>query len=255
MGKTRPFTEAHAIATVDVGLLFSKKLSTKAREDITSALKSHLKSKKLRFVPSRSAEKTIVFRRKEAGDTAEDVHVHSGFAHVIFFEYLGWALTRDAMVDRLFPILKLARDGELVLKSAGLVFRDIFFTDNADEFSASDVFAPSGRWLPSFAISGRSQWRNTAAWTDRMESGLELKSTLTVKTSVESEDEPQRRLHVTEVTHQQEIVGNESAEPAVEWSDARFRQRLDVAHNLNKSVLLDLLSVEMAQRIGLKETS
>jgi hypothetical protein len=76
-----------------------------------------------------------------------------------------------------------------------------------------------------------------------------------VEASVESGDDPEDDFHTTEIMHQQEIVGNDSADPMVEWSDARVKSKLDCAHKFNKSMLLDLLAVEMSKRIGLKETS
>lgn len=255
MSKARPFTEAHALATVDVGLIFDKKLSGSTRESIASALKRHFKGELKQVRQKSAANKIIIFRRKVDDDVAEEVHIHDGYVHAIFFEYRGWSITRDQMVNRLSPILKMAQDSSAVLKSAGLVFRDVFFTDNPSDFSASEIFALESRWLPQFAFSAGNNWQGTFDWTDTTQPGLKIRSKLSVRASMESTHSSQHQAHVTEVVHQQEIFGNDPAENMVEWSDDRLKKKLDHSHNLNKQLLLNLLSVEMSRRIGLKETS
>lgn len=255
MSNTQPFTEAHAVAAVDVALIFEEKLSSSTRLLIASSLKSHLKEGFRKLAPKERDSKIIAFQRKIDEDIAEEVHIHDRFVHVSLWDYRGWSITKKDMVGRVEPVLEMARGGELKLTSAGLVFRDVFINNDPSTYAPADVFRASSRFLPPLAFSAGKIWRHTFSWANEKALGLKLRSNLTVKASIDSIGEDDEDGHITEIAHRQEIMGNISGDPAVEWSSERLNAKLDSAHQHNKDILIDLLSFEMCQKIGLKETS
>ena len=253
MGNARPFTEAHAIAAVDIALIFTDELSTAQRSSISDSLASHLTD--FRRAESRKRkEKVIAFERRVDDDLAEAVHIHGNYVHVISFDYRGWSITKGEMIGRIEPVFEMAQSQNVVIESAGLVFRDVFINEDPDTFAARDVFDPGSRFLPSIAFSAEKRWRSSFSWRSEIK-GLRVRSNLTLEASLDPIGEGGDDAHVTEITHRQEIFGNESGSSSFEWDAAQLSRKLDGAHQLNKDILADLLSSEMSSRIGLKEGS
>lgn len=263
MSNARPYTEAHAIARADLALLFSDDLADAQRAKLLEGLRALLTP--LGFDELADAdeddadESAVAFQRKGIDDEiTEEVHLHENYAHVVSWDYRGWTNCRDSAVTHLQPVLELARDGGVKIICAGLAFRDVFFSDEPDAFSAQEIFSRGSRFLPPVTFSSGKTWRHTFNWREEAteEPGVEIYSSFSVdaRERAKAEDE-KATTHVTEIMHRQQIYGNNSEDPAVEWADDALRGKWDCAHRLNKALLSDLLSNEMSIRIGLKEES
>lgn len=253
MSNTRPFTEAHAIASVDLGILFPAELPTKSRESLAQAFSTQLL--KEGFVPEEADDDDLIgFQRKssaEDSDVAEQVHVHDDFIHVVTYDYRGWSLTRDQLLARLEPALRLVRQGEISPQYVGLTFRDVFVNSEPATYAAADVFARVNHFLPAFTFEVGDTWRHSS-WWDEAPKTAPTRNFLTIDARQRRSKRGKGR-HFTEITHGQRLSGNKSKDPAVTWETDRLRTRLDQAHQRNKAILMELLSGEMVEKVGLKE--
>jgi hypothetical protein len=251
VSNTKPFTEAHAIASVDFGLIFQDELPDKDRRALAMALTDHLKQ----FTRTEGqGDGVVVFRRKGEGedDVAEEVHVHKDFVHAITFDYRGWLLTRNDLVDRLAPVIDKAREGELEPSSMGLTFHDVFVNDDPSSYSPSEVFTSSS-FLPEFVFEAGGMWRQSLQWDDVLEANT--RNFLAIEARNRPLEGDEEVAHFTEITHSQRLSGNQVISREVEWSYDSISRRLDHAHRRNKVLLMSLLSQDMIERIGLKEGS
>lgn len=253
MSNTRPFTEAHAIASVDFGLLFPADLPAKTRQLIARALTKHLG--KASFVPSNPDEGDLIgFERNSSADEhdlAEEVHIHDDFVHVVTYDYRGWSLTVEQLLSRLEPVFEMARQGKIAPQFVGLTFRDVFVNAQPASYSAEDVFSRQSRFLPAFSFDVGDTWRHSSWWDENSKFNA-TRNFLTIDSRVRK-PKVGKNTHFTEITHGQRLSGNKSKTPEVTWSKEGLRSRLDQAHRGNKAVLGDLLCSDMIQQIGLEE--
>ena len=262
MANTRPFTEAHAIACVDVAVIFDSEIEDLLDSSISAAVDDHLQAHK--FVRKKQNKKSWVWQLlSEGGERLEEAHLHDGFMHVSSFQYRGWTNSRDLAVSRLSPVLALCRSGELTGVAQGLAIIDVFINDTGSDYEAREVFSEQSKVLSSTAFSGSGEWRQDLEW--ELESGA-VRANLSVTAREVDEDDgegdpnssedaqadgsPQRSKHVTRVALRLSSDGNFDADLSVEET---FKAELNRLHQLNKSVMLDLLSGDMSKAIGLRE--
>lgn len=257
VSNTRPFTEAHAIASVDFGVLFPADLPAKTRQAIARALTKHLA--KDRFVQEKSDEDDVIaFERKstpDESDVAEEVHIHDDFIHVVTYDYRGWSLTIEQMLGRLEPVFEMVRQGAVSPQYFGLTFRDVFVNLQPATYIPDEVFSRSSRFLPAFSFDVGETWRHSSWWDEGPKASPTTRNFLTIDARVRKPKGGGKSRHFTEITHGQRLSGNKSKGSAVTWIADSLRSRLDQAHQRNKNILGDLLSSDMIQRIGLEEVS
>jgi hypothetical protein len=212
----------------------------------------------LRATEDEDDELPVAFKRTNAdGDVLETVHVHDDHIHVLAHEYRGWEFTRDQVVKRLAPALSLARSELCEPAGLMLVFRDRFITDKPEEYDPYEVFKPND-FLPAAVFNHGALWTHQLAlnFPVGQEDRPRLYSRLSVNAGVESVDENDEKFeHSTDITHRQLMFRNREADVNVEWSEEQVKFRLDAMHLRNKELMLELLSEEMSDRIGLRETT
>jgi hypothetical protein len=249
---TRPFTEAHAVASVDLALLFEGEVSAKTRDHLTISFLDFEGFKLV--VKEHENPKVSAFKRAvddNADDVVEEVHIHESFVHVLQFDYRGWALTKQQMIDRLQPAVECVRSGELKLAGAGLMVRDVFVNDEPATYTATDVFAENGLMLPKSAFSAKNPWRFSLSETESLNEAGDLRSTVSIEAK-ERVVSKGHKAHFTEITHSQQ-AGNFKRSSDLDWLNKFFETGVDALHQRNKNMLFDLLTPEMIERIGLKE--
>lgn len=262
VGTTRPFTDAHAIASVDFGIGFDEALSADFLRELESTLIGTLV--KSGFTPEEDADSdeggsaTIAYERKsDDGEILELVHVHGYYAHATSFDYRGWDITRDQLTDRLRPLLEQVRFGAAKVSGISLAFRDIFISETPDAYSAAEVFKPS-ELLPAAIFKAGSEWGTQLRLITGIPSSssdwLPVHSRLSVSAGIRgSDDEPAE--HVTSLSHHQIASLEESADLSNAITDPEVKTCLDVMHNRNRDLMLQLLSDEMCSAIGLEKES
>lgn len=258
MANTRPYTEAHAVAWVDIALFLDGKLSADQRDDLRAAFKTALEAEG--FVAGKSRDKSAVtFKRNGiAGEVVDELHIHETFVHIKSNEYRGWTFTRDMAIKRFGPLFARLKNGRIKVSGIGLAYRDAFLCDTPKNYDVSDVFRLENRFLPAAVLTSGNRWKQEVSLPGGAfaDNPLKISTTLTIEAKVTSSDDEEavsRELHATEITHSLTIRWNKSAASVVKWSEIRFRNLLDSLHQQNKSVLLELLSEEMIDKIGLKE--
>ncbi|SOU04894.1 hypothetical protein LMG19146_03825 [Xanthomonas arboricola pv. fragariae] len=265
---TSPFTDAHAIVFADFGLSVRKSFTKRQLADLREAISGALPQTIFRPIPKESCGGEdglrFGFERLAPGDGSEvieELHVHASHVHLMFHEYRGWATTRINALERLAPILKVFQKGSFGDARLILAYRDAFVNKQPERYSALDVFKPN-KFLPMMVIEAGEFWHQQLTLVEEAgpkESWERIFSRLTIEARVRSEEveddgeSEDRFVHWTEITHRQQLAGNSKAKPAVEWAVETVGSRLDAMHSKNKAVILELLSHEMAGRIGLME--
>jgi hypothetical protein len=260
VASTRPYTEAHAVAWVDIALFFEDKLSTEQRDDLRAAFETTLRHES--FAIDEVPDKGIVaFKRNGiAGEVVDELHIHETMIHISSNEYRGWTFTRDTAIKRLAPLLVRLADGRVKISGLGMAYQDIFLCDTPSDYDATDVFRAENRYLPTVVFEAGASWRQFLSWPTQEsdDDPYTTHTSLTVKAKISSADSgndegSNEELHFTEITHRQSTPWNESVDSVVSWSESRFREILNNLHQRNKSLLLELLNEEMVDKIGLKE--
>lgn len=263
---TQPFTDAHAIVWMDVGISFSEQLGQPDLEALCGRVRSSMLDED--FVESSDGcdgDDGLVLnfeRLDDDGEAVEVVHVHNTHVHYVTHEYRGWSVSRDVAISRLANCFDfMVERGDLNARLT-LAFEDAFIAQDPKKYRASDVFSPNS-YLPKTVLDGRTQWRMQLTLDEKnsqpkSRDWSKVFSRLTVNARVvdmasESVDEELR--HLTTVLHRQQIVVHASVGARVAWSAESVRRRLDVMHSQNKSLMKELLSEDMKSLIGLSEVS
>lgn len=263
---TRPFTEAHAIACVDVAVMYRSEVPDFLNSDFSREIGAHLQT--LGFKRGKARKSALTWRlRAQDGARLQEAHLHAGFMHVSAYDYRGWSNSRDEIFRALSPLLDMCATGRVHGVASGLAFVDVFINDSGSEYRAEDVFSTNSEVISKTLFAGGPSWRQDIAWYP--DQGDDLYAKLTAQNRrVEPEDEddakgePQQGADgrplsvpkfVTEISLRLSLGRNSDRPDHVEWSEAEFKVRLNRLHAINKSIMSDLLNEEMSRTIGLKE--
>lgn len=268
MASSRPFTDAHAIACVDVAIFLESALTDEQRASVRDAMQEVLVA--AGFEARKSSSTTTVAWRKinDEAEPLEEFHIHPGFFHFSAFEYRGWTYTREAILSRLAPVIQLLADRRLTPIGIGLAFIDVFFNDEPDNYQVTDVFAPHSPYLAQVIYESGHEWKNQVSWSEEVDHA-QIESSLSISARLLTEEDDDDRdgdgdatgegsdamdsdQHITEIQNKLSVMEDPS-QAAVSWSKEEVASRLDLLHSKNKQLLLDLLSEDMIRRIGLKE--
>lgn len=255
MSAVRPFTDAHAIVHVDIGIGFESAL----QDDDVQILRKGLDKALLSEGFTRNAEDEgkgihASYARVDAdGGELEELHIHPSHVHLVHRDYRGWSYTRGQILRRLEPVLTLAGTGALRAEALILDIRDAFVYEDPALFKVGEIFRDSG-YLPHRVNEWGQRWRTTL---DFMVDFSEGDGSVVTRTHldaglVEARDGEESH-HLTDIYHRQAFIRNKDADCAVEWSERIVVDRLDWMHAKNKALLLELLVDDLAVRIGLKE--
>lgn len=262
MANTRPFTDAHAIAWIDFGFAFRSSLDEELHGRVSSAFSDHLLGEDFAASDNHAEDDRddgLLFsleRHSPDGDLLEALHVHGSFVHLMLFEYRGWEATRDEAMSRLAPIVLLLQDGGPEARQM-LGVRDVFLSSEPDQYDIHDVFR-ANQYLPERVFATGRYWDQTLSFAEDASGAIDGKvfSRLAVEgrlVKAADGDEDGKFDHRTEIFHKQQAAGNDFDDPAVEWSVDLIRNRFDDMIGRNKRIMREMLSEDMAKRIGITE--
>ncbi len=259
---TRPFTEAHAIAWVDFGFGFGRNLDRAGIGAVRRSLHSLLAHRG--YGQSRRGRRGDVAamyeRRNHAGELVEAFHVHEEHLHIVLHEYRGWEQTKRRALDVLVPAIEIIQGLKIDVTKAGLVFRDIFINDDPTSYAASDVFKDSD-YLPRRSMGSNPFWsatfiediENDDQRDEQSGSWTQIFSKIVADARIRGNESDGLR-HVTTLTHSQMLfVDRDEPGKLFAWDFDALSSAFDVMHDMNAMIVLDVLSNEMSERIGLKE--
>ena len=263
---TKPFTDVHAIVFADFGLSVREPFTAEQLTRLHEAMAPTLLAAGFERDPAdeEAEEGSVVYHRLTSGtgEIIEEFHIHANHVHLFVNEYRGWQVTKKIALDRLAPMWALVSDPTFGLANARLVlgYKDAFSNADPRSNSSHDVFKPNPL-LPQYVFDAGLFWRYQLTL---MEIGTKelpwdnfarLEVEAQVQNMAEDEgDEAERVLvHSTDITHRQQLAGNSDGDPAVEWSAGTVERKFDHLHERNKQVMVELLSADMAERIGLTE--
>jgi hypothetical protein len=245
---------------VDLGIGFEDTLTGEALQELESTLVKLLLedgfTSEEDSEPDEGGSSSFAYERKsDDGEVLELIHVHGDYVHATLFEYRGWDITRDNLVERLGLFFEQARSGASKVSGVSLAFRDIFISESPDAYSAAEVFKQS-EFLPSVIFQGGPEWgtqlRLMVGGSSQLSSWSPVHSRLSVSAGIrDAEDEPKE--HVTSLFHHQIASLKDSSHASNAMSESELKACLDDMHNRNRDLMLQLLSDEMCAAIGLEK--
>lgn len=261
MGNTRPFTEAHAIAGLDIVVIFKGEVAGPVRKELIKLFDRHLAAAS--FEKKRAKSASAVWRRSDSdGDRLEEVHLHDRFVHVVAFEYRGWTNSRDQALERLTPILIKLQNREIEGSAVGLAYVDVFLNE-AGDYDPTEVLSKNSPLLPASVFDAGPVWKQVLITRSR--GNIKLLSNISIDAKYVSNDGPvsgdseskgeseERKTHATEIAIKLSCNANARKSSELEWGTDEISSKLDYMHSANKDLMLDLLSKDMAHQIGIKE--
>jgi hypothetical protein len=259
VANTRPYTEAHAVAWVDVALFLGGKLPSKERDFLRIDFEKALAEEGFVAEKPRAKSSAFVFKRSGvAGEVVDELHIHEAFVHLLSNEYRSWTFARDTAFRRLAPLFRWLDHGRVEVSGVGMAYRDIFICDTPDDYDVADVFRLQNRYLPAVLLQAGERWKQHISMPGRATHAepLAIRDSIDIEAKIsnaEGDATNESDLHVTEITHRLTTRWDQGADVAVKWSESRFYELLNCLHARNKAVLLELLCDEMIDKIGLKE--
>ena len=250
MANTRPYTDAHAIAMIEVAVFFRPALSDKDLGELKRKMEIALKPKGFKRLTGKGVARFAL--RGPDKELIDEVHIHDTMMHAMTYEYRGWAVFRSLAAERLAAIASLPISRR---SGVGLAVRDVFVNDSPMDYENLDVFSPRSRFLPAYVWEKGSQWRLSFTSHEQMAEMIRLSSTLFVDSRAASAKlgEDVRPVHTAEITHRQWYSLSKNAVSGDTFSDENALRRLDALYDRNKSLVRELLSERMLDQIGLKE--
>lgn len=260
VSNTTPFTDAHAIARLDFALIFKKDLTDDERAQLALELQAHLDqfNRVEADNDDEGDEPSIAFDRTgEDDEVTESVHIHGNYVHVVWSDYRGWSFSRDSAIGYFQPVLKWVREGRLALSSISLVYRDVFFNETPDTYSASEVLKMGGQYVAQKIFSSGPRWRHWLAWRNSEAESLPVVTYATLRIEADvvvPTGDDNASFHCTEIIHSQNLRWRDDALLTAP-SDEELRKAWNSAHGANHALIQELITDDMLERIGLKEGS
>ena len=264
---TSPFTEAHAIVFADFGISVRTQFTRSQYDAIREAVEPLLTEEGFQLQPSRDEDDTLptlVYERviADSDEVAEAFHLHDSHVHLMIHEYRGWQVTRAIAMRRFAPILDLFGKKSFAINEARLVlgYRDAFINPQPHCYSALDVFKQN-TYLPSAVFEAGKFWQQelTVVEDAKPEDSWDR---IIARTTVDARvlnladvGVKKKSVHWTEITHRQQLAVKKNGKINIEWSTDLVATRLDALHARNKNIMIELLSHEMADRIGLLDST
>ncbi len=261
--RTRPITEAHAVALLELAAVIDIDLTAEAIDGLLahcSSLPVFTDNFQVIRIASEDESYGLEMVRQQSDDEPTQVlAVEGSIIRIRFHDYRGWKVSRDLALGWLRPLQgELARLNRRFI-SVGICFTDQFERDGISDYSVEEVFNAESRYFPRMVVGGAPAWRSHTKWLcETEERDVKLLADLYIKTEFESsaasaDDGTPDPRHVSQIEHKQQVfcVPESDGDPAeIEFS--RIEGFLNYLHVENKSMMRSLLTDDMSNRIGLR---
>lgn len=263
MASTQPYTDAHAIVWMEVGVVLRDALLDDERAILVKAVSENLRDKS--FVDADGdceKDESLILALElpdNEGEIVELLHIHDTHIHYMAYEYRGWEVTKEIALNRIEPVLQFMSRRPKEAKPARLIlaFKDAFRSDEPENYSAHEVFKPN-EFMPSAIFNCKEFWYHQLTLMREAPSDFSnIWKRIFSRTIIDARvlNVEDSTVHSTEITHRQQMQGNQDDGPDVEWGKDAVQSKLDIMHTANKSLMVALLNDEMSVRIGLKEST
>ncbi|WP_267111753.1 hypothetical protein [Xanthomonas sacchari] len=194
----------------------------------------------------------------EEGAQADEMIAGDSVLVFRFFEYRGWAHLVAAIQRRVATLLPFLDQRDMEMRSIGIEIQDIFISDESSgPYVLGDVFLDGSPYVAPALSRFPSIWETRHDWASKSEElDLDLLDVLKlgvspVKSELISADGVKEigLCLQTEVTHRTHCFAKQ---PGPEFAE-RMTEILENLHMRNKQVVLEVINVDMAKRIGLKD--
>jgi len=172
------------------------------------------------------------------------LEVASNHLRIHSFNYDGWASVVSKALEYVFAVKSALAETGLDVERIILQVNDIFLFDGEEaEYQQSDLFKDDSAFLTKYSSGIGWLWHVNQGWFEQCQDSR-LLHVLNIRTLKNAE-----KPHLTVIEHVMQLHGV--------WSlDALGREDLQTAfdelHNKNKSIVRDLLSSTVLERIGLQ---
>lgn len=262
MAKTHPYTDAHAIVWMEVGIALRDAINEEELEILVNSASVFLRDNN--FIDSKDdddedQDEDLVLAFKQLNEDEEVTqlfHIHRTHIHYMAYEYRGWEVTRDIALNRLEPALDFIRNSPKRAKTARLILaiKDAFRTDEPESYSAVDVFQEN-QFFPPIVFECGQFWHhqitlmhNASISPSRAERKIFSRLEVEARLFDLGDDDI---IHSSEITHRQQMQGPSEEEIDMDWTKESVQAKLDFMHSANKNLMLNILNQEMSDRIGL----
>jgi hypothetical protein len=255
--RTRPFTEAHAIALVEAAFLLDKQLSNEHVDMIARNLaKISDLSTLFEFIGVAERDAAPLSERhgvelRTDKDEAELVRIAGDTLRIRFKDYRGWRVTREEIISRFISVREAMSEFEYYFSSSGLMFIDIFHRNGIENYSCDEVFNVSSPYFPGHLKSVGPEWSVESSWHTSNSSSNTIAQILDLNSSINEDEDPN---HTTGVRHRQLMDFLEDHHAVHRADQHQLREWLDQFHQSNCNLIKSLLNIEMLSAIGLGES-
>lgn len=251
----KPFTEAHAIASVEIAIILDTSITHEDGASLKQALAPLISEEDYSSggepVDNEGSLAFVMMRNDVAGDLTEQLFLGGKIFGLRSLDYRGWTFTRDAAARRASFFFDWCAANGRKIDSFGLKLTDKFIYEGPiQDFDINRVLNSGSKYLPRAAIEANAFWKTRIAWFEECQS--DVHSYNVIECSVGSGDKTDEDEHsveyVAEVAHRQRTHRPEDVFDSTEFSEV-----LDLMYVQNKKVVGSLLNEDMLGRIGLKE--
>jgi hypothetical protein len=256
--KTRPFTDAHAIAEFEMALFTDGELT----EETAAALLAKAESIALDLLPNASRFQDLSEDQPRAmgapelgvrlygtdpadGRLTMFLDFYSSIVRFVMRDYRGWTHSKASGLRVLFEVKRILAELGTEIVSCGLSCDDRFVLEDLDAYDFHDVFQPFPRYLPPHLASVGPRWHSWNGWIDDIGDETEILHNFNVAAA--SSDET----HVTSLVHRMQLVRQTQESQVLAESD--IDRHLESMHELNKKLIRGCLSKQMGKQVGLLE--
>jgi uncharacterized protein (TIGR04255 family) len=188
-------------------------------------------------------------KKDEAGKPLWATDVRQNIVSVSCHDYERWASALDFAMQVTNPIAELLLENGYAFSAIGLQYQDIFRVDTSDIYEATPkVFSAEQHWVPKNALKQRRPWHVHQGWFSVDAHNRRILNLLSVDVLLDSALKA-----VYRIIGQHRLLGfaDDGITP-VSLVISDLEPGWAALHQANKGVLLDLLTEEVSERIGLR---
>ena len=188
-------------------------------------------------------------KKNEAGKSLWAADVRQNIVSISCHDYERWASALEFAMQVMNPIANLLIENGYTFSAIGLQYQDIFHVDTLDIHEATPkVFSAEQNWIPKNALKQFRPWHVHQGWFSVDAYNRRILNLLNIDVLLDSALKA-----VYRIVGQHRLLGfaDDGITP-VSLAISDLEPGWAALHQANKGVLLDLLTEEVSERIGLR---